>query len=178
MDKTKKLLRILYIIGYTLTAIMLVLTIIFRDYYYYGLIKNDFSTLSINIPLTCLCFIASTIFLILVITYDKRKLHKTNHKNATLNDTPPIKEKLKNSINISKNIIAKITYITLYTLSALLMLIDIILINIPIINALIIPLEITLVILSIIFLLIANTILKTARYNTLIGIIQNQNRDK
>lgn len=89
-----------------------------------------------------------------------------------------LKSNTKKIITINKNLIIKILLITFYTLSALLILADIILINIPLINMLIIPLEITLVILSIIFLLIANAIVKTARYNKLINIIQNQNRDK
>lgn len=105
------------------------------------------------------------------------QIEETNTIEKVDNKQKP-KSNTKKIITINKNLIIKILLITFYTLSALLILADIILINIPLINMLIIPLEITLVILSIIFLLIANAIVKTARYNKLINIIQNQNRDK
>lgn len=167
MHNKTKLFRILYIIGYTLTAIMLTLTIIFRNYTFY-FTHADLSTLKINIPITCLLFGASTIFLILILLSNKQK--QINAKTSK-------KKKSNKTIKINKNTIIKIITISLYTLSALLVFADIILINYPIINVLIIPLEITLAILSLTLLIVATKISNSLKFKQLIQTMQNINRE-
>lgn len=180
MNDTKKSLRIFYIVGYTLTAIMTTLTIILKDYFFI-LTNGNLSSLAITIPVTCICFIASTITLILTIAYDYTLKHKqTNHKhkNTTTITYKTIETNDSNQRHTTnKNIILKTILIILYTLSALLILTDIILINIPLINIMIIPLEITLAILSIILLIIATKINKSQKHKQLLEAITNINRE-
>lgn len=156
MNKHKKLFKIFYIVGYILTAIMLILTIIFKNYNYY-FTNNEISTLATNIPITCILFIVSTIFLILVLC----NKHKIKTKNQNKN------QKLHRNI-FNKNIILKVIYYTTLILSILFLMTIIIILNIPIINAILIPIEITFLILSIVFFIISKEIKNHIRYKMLI----------
>lgn len=167
MNKHKKLFKIFYIVGYILTAIMLILTIIFKNYNYY-FTNNEISTLATNIPITCILFIVSTIFLILVLC----NKHKIKTKNQNKN------QKLHRNI-FNKNIILKVIYYTTLILSILFLMTIIIILNIPIINAILIPIEITFLILSIVFFIISKEIKNHIRYKMLIEKLDKfkQNRD-
>lgn len=76
MYNSKRFFKILFIIGCILTAVLISLTIIFRNSNY-NLFNSSFSILYINIPAICILSILSSIFLwISIISINPKKILK------------------------------------------------------------------------------------------------------